>query len=201
VQLTEQQILEHNKCFEEATAIVKGEILIHERPQLPKPGWLLRRKLNQALSLLERVLELNPDNWPAMWNIGKIQQRFGDNAVALSWFERAYQINPSQPDVAREASLCAMEIGRQDAAIIFAHRSVQIEPSNGGRHANLALAYLLANRISEAQTSIDNALAADPADKISQSIKSAIQHFATNGGTPPTTAPALLNYWHKNRAA
>ena len=199
MQLTEQQRLEHNKAFEDARAIVKNEIFTHERPLIPKPGWLLRRKLNHALSLFDRVLELNPENWPAMWNVGKVHQRFGDNATALSWFERAYQVNPSQPDIAREAALCAMEIGQHDAAIIFAHRSVQIQPTNGGRHANLALAYLLANRISDAQTSIDTALAADSADKISQSIKAVIQHFATNGGTPPTTAPALVKYWKKNR--
>ncbi|HZL79550.1 MAG TPA: hypothetical protein VFC17_11920 [Candidatus Limnocylindrales bacterium] len=201
MQLTEQQKLDHNKAFEEAAPIVKNEMLLHQRHQMPKPGWLLSRKLNHALSLFDRVLELNPENWPAIWNVGKVHQRFGDNATALSWFERAYQINPSQPDVAREAALCAMEIGRHDAAIVFAHRSVQIEPTNGGRHANLALAYLLANHISDAQISIDNSLAADPADKISQSIKAVIQHFATNGGTPPTTAPALLKYWQKNRAA
>jgi tetratricopeptide (TPR) repeat protein len=141
LQSTEQQRLEHNKNFEEAAAIVKNEILLQQRPQMPKPGWLLSRKLNHALSLFDRVLELNPENWPAMWNVGKVHQRMGDNATALSWFERAYQINPSQPDVAREAALCAMEIGRHAAAIVFAHRSVQIEPTNGGRHTNLALAY------------------------------------------------------------
>ncbi len=198
MQLTEQQRLEHNKAFEEAAAIVKNEILIHEHPQMPKPGWFLRRKLNHALSLFDHVLELNPENWPAMWNVGKVHQRFGDYVTALSWFERAYQINPSQPDVAREAALCAMEIGRHDAAIVFAHRSVQIEPNNGGRHANLALAYLLANRTSDAQASIDHALAADPSDKICQRIKAIIQHFNTNGRTPPTTTPTLLEYWQKN---
>ena len=199
VQITEEQKLEHNRAYEEACAIVKSEILIHEAPQKPKPGWFLSRKLNRALSLFARVLELNPENWPAMWNIGKVHQRFGDNATALSWFERAYQINPSQPDIAREASVCAMEIGRHDAAIVFAHRSVQIQPNNAGRHANLALAYLLANRISDAQASIDHALAGDPSDKISESIKAILKHFASNGRTPPITAPALLEYWQKNR--
>lgn len=199
--MTEQQRLEHNQAFEKASAIVRDKILVHDRPDLPPPGWFLRRKLKHALFLFNRVLELNPDNWPAMWSIGKVHQRLGDSANALSWFERAYQINPSQPDVAREASLCAMTIGRPDAAIIFAHRSVQIEPENAGLHANLALAYLLAGQISDAHASIDRALIADSSDSISKTIRKIILHFAANGRTPPTTTRALNEYWSKNHAS
>jgi len=160
-----------------------------------------RRKLKRAISLFERVLALNPDNWSAMWLIGKVHQRLGDFATALSWFERSYQVNPSQPDVAREAAMCAMDIGRHDAAIVFAHRATQIEPTSAGLHANLALAYVLAGRIADARTSIEHSLSIDPTDKISQTIAAITQHFTSNGRTPPTTTPALLDYWRKNRAA
>lgn len=199
--MTEQERVEHNKLFAEASAIVKDEIQLHNRPQLPQPGWWLRRRLKRALSLFERVLALAPENWSAMWLVGKVHQRLGDGPTALSWFERAYQINPSQPDVAREASLCAMEIGRTDAAIVYAHRATQIEPESAGLHANLALAYTLAGRIDEARRSIERSLAADTSDKISQTIKAVIEHFAANGRTPPKTAPELQEYWRRNRAA
>jgi Flp pilus assembly protein TadD len=198
--MTEQQRLEHNRSFEEASALIKNEILLHERPNMPAPGCLLRRRLKRALSLFERVLQLNPENWSAMWLVGKVHQRLGDYVAALSWFERAYQVNPSQPDVAREASMCAMHVGRHDAAIVFAHRAIQIEPANAGLHANLALAYLLSGRIANAQASIERSVAADPSDKISQTIRAIIQHLAASGRTPPTTTPALQDYWRRNRA-
>jgi Flp pilus assembly protein TadD len=133
--------------------------------------------------------------------MGKVHQRSNDRATALSWFERAYQINPSQPEVAREASMCAMELGRQDAAIRFAHRAAQIEPANPGLHANLALAYLLAGRVSDAQASAERALSGAPTDKITQDVRAITLHFAANGRTPPSTTPALLSYWGKNRSA
>jgi Flp pilus assembly protein TadD len=166
-------------------------------------GRLMRfaRWLRRALLLFERVLQLNPENWSAMWLMGKVHQRCHNRAEALSWFERAYQLNPSQPDVAREASMCAMDLGRHDAAISFAHRAVQIESTNSGLHANLALAYLLAGRISEAQAAVDQALTGDATDTISQTIRAITQHLAANGRTPPTTTPALLSYWAKNRNA
>jgi tetratricopeptide (TPR) repeat protein len=196
--MTEHQRLEHNKLFAEASALIENEIPLHDRPPLPRPGWWLRRKLKRAVLLFKRALDLAPENWSAMWLIGKVHQRLGEEDTALSWFERAYQVNPSQPDVAREASLCAMDVGRCDAAVIYAHRATQIEPDSAGLHANLALAYLLAGRIDEAHRSIERSLAGDASDTISQTIRTIIQHFATNGRTPPTTTAGLQEYWRRN---
>jgi Flp pilus assembly protein TadD len=199
--LTEQQIQEHGRIFEEAAALIKDEIQLHDRPELPAPGWFLRRKLKRAIALFGRVLELKPDNWSAMWLVGKVYQRLGDPTYALSWFERAHQENPSQPNIAREASMCAMDAGRHDAAITFAKHAIQIEPHNVGLHANLALAYLVAARVTDAKASIERALADDPADKISQTIQAIVMHFVGNSRTPPATTPELLDYWRKNRRA
>ena len=199
IKITDEVAAEHDRIFQEARATTEGQIPLHGQSEMPVPGWLLAGKLKHAIALLERVLQINPENWSAMWFIGKIHQRFRNKTEALSWFERSYQVNPSQPDVAREASLCAMEIGRHDTAIAFAHRAVQIEPTNPGLHANLALAYLLAGRIPDAQTAVERALAGASSDTISQTIRTMIQHFATNGHVPPTTTPALLNYWRKCR--
>jgi tetratricopeptide (TPR) repeat protein len=108
--MAEEIAAKHNRLFQEASAIIKGQISVHGQADLPAPGWLITRKLKQAVNLFEQVLQINPENWSAMWLIGKIQQRLRHNSEALSWFERSYQVNPSQPDVAREASLCAMDI-------------------------------------------------------------------------------------------
>ena len=161
---------------------------------MPRPGWFLRRKLKRAISLFQRVLELNPRNWSALWLIGKVHQRLGDQAAALSAFERAYQINPRQPDIAREASMSATEIGRTDAAILFGLRATEIEPANAGLHANLALTYLLAARLAEAQASINRSLALDPNDKISKTIATAIEHFVASGHAPPSSTRELSRY-------
>jgi tetratricopeptide (TPR) repeat protein len=180
--MTAEQISEHNRAFQDAVAIVKTEIPLHGRLSISPPGWSLRRKLKHALSLFERVLHLNPENWSAMWFMGKVHQRCQDQATALSWFERAYQVSPSQADVAREASTCAMELGRHDAAISFAHRAVEIAPADAGLHANLALAYLLAGRIPDAQNEIACALAKDATDTISQTIDSMISILLAKDG-------------------
>jgi len=162
---------------------------------LPQPDSLLATKLNEAVVLFERAIKINPDNWSAMWFIGKVYQRFGDMNEALRWFERSYQINPSHADIAREVSICAMGIGRRDTAITFAYRATQIESTNPGLQANLALAYLTSGRISDARIAIERALAGDPRDVISQNIRAMVEHFAITRNVPPATIPGLLSYW------
>jgi tetratricopeptide (TPR) repeat protein len=190
---------EHNRLFQEACSIIRDEIPLHDNPDLPLPDEKLDGSLKRALEIFNQVLAINPENWNAMWLIGKIYQRFQDKKSALSWFEKAYQINPSQTDIVREASMCAMDLGNHDAAITFAHRGVQIEPTNSGLQANLAIAYLLSNRIDDAKMSIDRAIAGDPEDSISQTIQDIIEHFSNSGRVPPSTMPTLLKYWNENR--
>jgi Flp pilus assembly protein TadD len=196
--MNDELLAEHNRLFLQAAAMIQGEIPLHGQPDLPAPDLLQTRKLKSAITLFERVVEMNPTNWSAMWLVGKIYQRFQNTPVALSWFVRSFRVNPSQPDVAREVSICAMEIGRHDVAIAAAERATQIEPNNPGLHSNLALAYLLAGRIPEAQTASRIATEGDPSDTISQTIQSMVQHFAESGLLPPTTTPDLLIFWSHN---
>lgn len=185
----------HNRLFQTALAIVKEEVPLGPRKDMPRPDWFLGLRLKRAIRLFERVLAINPENWPAMWFIGKVQQRLGNMTDALSWFERCCRINPGRSDAAREASICAMEIGRCDIAIFFAERATQIDSDDGGLHANLALAHLLAARIPDAKATINRALMLTPSDELAQNIKRMIGHFSARGTVPPSTIPALLNYW------
>ncbi len=98
--MTKDEIVEHNRLFDEASNIISKEIKLNERPNLKAPGWLLRRKLNHALKLFERVLQLNPENWAAMLFMGKVHNRLKNRSASLEWLERAYQANPSNRAIA-----------------------------------------------------------------------------------------------------
>ena len=86
--VTEEKIAEHDRLFKKASAIIKDQIPIQGRPNLPVAGWWLTRNLKHAVALFERVIEINPENWSAMWLIGKVYQRL-DITKALAWFERS----------------------------------------------------------------------------------------------------------------
>lgn len=196
--LSHQHENDHDRSFAQAMALIKDYLRLSERPNLVAPGRTRVRNLRRAAGLLEHVLQLNPDNWSAMWHLGKIHQRLEEHEVALWWFGRACQVNPTQPDVAREASISAMEIGRLDDAILYAERACQHSPADAGIQANLALAYLLASRLSEAQGCIRRALDIDPTDQLSQTLAAMIRHFDGKGAKPPASAAALLEYWSHN---
>jgi predicted Zn-dependent protease len=198
--MTPEQIEDHNRTFEQAVQIVRPEIIIQGVQEPHEPTELVRSKLDHALELLSRVIELNPNNWSAMWFVGKIYQRYDDQSTALEWFVRAYNLNPSQVDVSREASLCAMAIGRSEEAISFASRALKARPGDSGLQANLALAFLLAGRLSEARASIKRATTGGTTDKIAETISRMIEHFMASREKPPSKTEDLEEYWKQRRA-
>jgi len=186
--------VEHNRVFEQAARLVKSEIPLHERQYMPEPGWWARRKLQRALSLFARALELQPGNWSAMWWVGMIHKRFRDYSTALLWFERAFQVSSYQPDVAREACSCALELGHHEAAISFADRAVQVKPDDAGLRSNLALALLIGGRVAEAKAEIEQATAQNPSDQIILGVRRTIEYFVVSKEKPPSTqAVGLTN--------
>jgi Flp pilus assembly protein TadD len=197
--MSPELVAHHNRIYEKAKSILNGMILLEDKSSI-SPLFLLRRlKLTYSGWLFKRVVRLNPENWPAMWFTGKIYQRLGKGNAAFLWFERAHKINPSQPDVLREFSISAMELGRNETAIKMASEAVRIEPTDAGLCANLALAYLLNNRITDSQAAIDQALKMQPSDKASLDLQAMIKHFASERNAPPNTIPRLLSAWRWTR--
>jgi tetratricopeptide (TPR) repeat protein len=194
--MTPEQIDEHNLIFKEASQLVKEEVIVAGRPPASGLDRSGRVKLERAIHLFARVLELNSRNWSAMWLVGKAYQRLGNYSAALTSFVRASEVNRGQPDVLREASICAMYMGLSEEAISYADSALRCQPSNNGLLANLALALLLAGRLDEAKTAIDKAMTSG-ADAISQTVGSMVDHFIANERTPPTTTEALEGYWKK----
>ncbi len=67
VKVTEEERIECDRVFEQAYHLLIGEIPLHNRQYMRKPGWWARRKIQRGLALLTRVLELRPDHGSAMW--------------------------------------------------------------------------------------------------------------------------------------
>lgn len=199
--MTSSQLEEHDRLYKQAVQIATTEIIIDGHPKLPEVSSSVRSKMDQALQLLSRVIDLNPNNWSAMWYTGKIHQRSGDYSGALEWFARTDNLNPGQVDVMREASLCAMELGRSKEAISYASSALDVRPSDAGLQSNLALAFLLANRLDEAKQFIEKATAADPTDPIAQTVSQMIEHFiGACWRRTPSTTKELQRYWARRRA-
>lgn len=193
--MTPEEIDEHNRLYNEANFLVRDKILIEGRQSLPPLEPSVRQYFNRAIALYERVLELNPSNWSAMWFQGKVYQRLEDHNRALAYFARAHKLNPAHPDLAREASLAAMHTAHPKEAVDFANRALECRPSDEGLRANLALALLLAGRIDEAYEIINSVMAKRSADTTTKNVHRIVSHFLQLRVTPPDSLPLLSEYW------
>lgn len=160
----------HDRLHTEGWKILEGEVHLEGPEPLRRPGWLSRRKLKKAISLFEQMLAINPTSWSAMWALGKIYQRMGDDAKALEWFTRAHQIEPLNPDVMREAALSALNVGKGKEAEDFTTSAIELKPNDAGLISNLALALLLNNKSREAKEKAEEAVRANPADFVSKNV-------------------------------
>jgi len=138
-----EEINKHNQVYEQAYSLLRGEILLDGKPPLSRPGFFVRRRLNKAIALFNDVLQMNPENWAAMFGIAKAAQRLGDNVRAFDLMLAAHRGNPSVSGFAREAGLIAFQLGRTRKGIELTEAAITIQPDDGSLYSNLGLGHLL----------------------------------------------------------
>jgi len=168
-QPTPDQARRHDALVTLAGSLIEGELLM-EAGSLPRPGWLCRRRLRKALEYLRQALQIHPQNWSAMWTMGKVYQRLRLQDQALGWFRQAHQIKPDQADIAREAGVAAIETGQGKLAVSFLTAAIAARPNDPGLVANLALAHLVNRDIDQAKSCAVQAVERDPHDEVSRSV-------------------------------
>lgn len=163
---------EFNQRFETAFDLLKKFAFIQGKGS---PGFTGRRRLKEAITMLQRCLEIYSGSWQSMWGLGKAQQALGDHLSALGWFERALELEKSNPDVFREATIESLGLGEVSRALHYAKKTRELKPDDAGVQANLALALLLNGRGAEALKAITEACQKSPGDPVSKNVLAFIQ--------------------------
>jgi Flp pilus assembly protein TadD len=140
-------------------------------------------RVHRGLGFLRKALSIRPDNWAALWVMGKALQVLGKSHESLEAFSTSHSINPQHADVAREASISAMECSRYDVARSFAEKAKQLRPGDSGLSANLALVLLLSQDPRAAKEQVELAHAADPQDRITRTLRQIVDEVIA--GTRP----------------
>ena len=158
--------------FKAGTALISRHMKMAE--QEPAVDAVRRRALEEGIARLEAVVRADSQHWQASWFIGKAHQALGNRLAANGAFKTAYLIEKNNPDVASEYGLSCIDLGQGTAGVAALQRAIKLSPSVPGLHANLALAYLVANRNKQALDSADRAITMDPADKVSRAVRALI---------------------------
>jgi Flp pilus assembly protein TadD len=181
----------HDYLYLRASALVKPHLILHNIPAQSTKNKKVKNDLGTAISLFERVLSMNDQNWAAAWQAGKAAQSLDDQERAYRFFKRSFAVMKENPDVARELMLTCLDTKRADEAVEIAEHGVRLAEEDAGLKANLALALLCAGRLSGAETAIDAAIQQDPHDEISLTIKRLIGEIKRGERKLPQT-PADL---------
>ncbi|MFO7698319.1 MAG: tetratricopeptide repeat protein [Anaerolineae bacterium] len=132
---------------------------------------LAAKRPGEALVLLARAWELDPQNADAAINLGGAFILQGKHKLAVPVLEAASRLEPDNPMV--WTNLAAAYLGKlpfaspeqQDRAIAAYERVLALEPRTAHVHYNLGLIYLQRQDPSRASMHFRHALATDPDDR------------------------------------
>lgn len=162
-------VAEHNAAYEKGISLIRAYIKVSESE--PKLADRQRAELVDGIGYLKAVTNYNPKNWGAFFFLGKAYQAIEDHKSANHSFESAYLIQSMNPDVLREYALSFVELGDGLRAIDITKNAIQLSPNDAGLQANLALAYLIANKNQDALRAVNKALEMKPGDQVSCAVK------------------------------
>jgi len=138
-------VLQAGEYYEAAKpALLNAQALMPEEPRWPY--YLAHLHLNEgdtarAIAAFSRVLELRPDDVPALIWLGRMYLDQGQADKAEPLFERARQLAPRVPAVLAglgQAALARRDFGR---AVSTLEEALAIDPSAQSIHSPLAMAY------------------------------------------------------------
>lgn len=171
--LSEEQINEFNKLYDNACKKMKGIVILdHYRPK--SIGFFEKLRANKAIRLFEKALQIVPEHFASLFFTGKIYQRFGQYEKALWYFEKAMEFEKQNHSLPQEASLVAMHLGQIDKAIQYSEDALKRAPGHIALMGNHSMNLLIAGKDSEAEESIKKALETDPDDAINKNIQKRI---------------------------
>jgi tetratricopeptide (TPR) repeat protein len=170
---------DHDALFRRGADLVDPHMLLVDRKAAARND----AEVQIGIACLNRVVEINPSNWSALWIRGKAFQSLGEHRDAVESFRAAYRLNPDHPDVARELAVELLETQRFREAATIAREISNRSPQDAGLIANLALALLMSGELPAAREAIADALELDPNDPISKALAKRIDDVA-NGSRP-----------------
>ncbi|HEY2249427.1 MAG TPA: tetratricopeptide repeat protein, partial [Planctomycetaceae bacterium] len=144
-----------NEVFLAASQVIRDHCVDPARPKLNSE---VEAKVRQAISSLETIAGQFPDAWAAHFFIGKGKMGVEDLQGAYESLRRAYDLETDNESVPRELAGACLELGKPDEAVQIGQKAAALKPDNVETLTNLACAYLIAGRLSEAITTVDAAL-------------------------------------------
>ncbi len=109
-----------------------------------------RHNYEQAASLLETLLEANPDDVAATHYMGLVLYKFGRYDEAIGFLERARRLDPSLPAIELDIGLARLKQGHYEEALEALRHAQKKLPASGFVAFNIGYTLFLLDRYEEA---------------------------------------------------
>lgn len=150
---------------EQVISYMKGQVISHQ----------MRLQHSQALALIEKVAELEPDNADNHLAIGILSLKVSRLDKAEAAFERTIELAPKLPDGYRElARLYTMLDIKPGEALKLAERAAELEGSAEDYYI-LSCAYINNNQMSNALSAMQKALELEPENPFYRQVYNFLQ--------------------------
>jgi tetratricopeptide (TPR) repeat protein len=116
----------------------------------------------QAIPVLEHVLELKPETVEASELLGESLQRSGHVAEAMERFETVLAAQPDNATTLTNLGMAYAQMQRAKDAVPILQKAVALAPENVTAHQNLAAAYVQLSQFGDAAAELRTALKLDP---------------------------------------
>jgi tetratricopeptide (TPR) repeat protein len=134
-------VLLFHLCFSLGLAIPQADEAAIRRYSRQAEEAMARKDANAAISALEKLAGLTPNNPEVHANLGAVYYAQGRYAEAGKAFERAVRLNPNIPNGRLMLALCEAEVGRGKEALPVLERGYRNPPDpEMGRMIGLKLA-------------------------------------------------------------
>lgn len=115
----------------------------------------------KARATFENVLELDPDNVYAHYNLGLLAQDAGKDALAIKQYDAALKTDPKFTSALYNKGI-VLETSDLEAAVEAYRRALKIEPDLAAAHMRLGFALLHLGKTDEAEDHLSTGLKLDP---------------------------------------
>lgn len=119
-----------------------------------------------AVTALERLREISPNDLSLEIQLGSLHKRLGDFDGAFRSYQRALEIDPDRSDLAWEVGSYLFDHRRWSDAIPYLERARKSMEGKPVLYYQLALSYLATGRASEAAPHMENAFAFDSKNRV-----------------------------------
>jgi len=129
--------------------------------------------IEEGMKTVHKAIELDPNNYNALWILSRIQHTVGDEQGAIESLEKAIELNPEFYEALDDLRMYYEGSGNKEKIDWIITKLLEIypkhllkHPEDAYRHMAYAISLAIAGRIEEAKTEGEKALDLSPDDPI-----------------------------------